>query len=110
MSGYQKVLGDHFFTVKTPTFSFTKANPNPKPLLFAKKDGAVDAPKDACPGTQKEGAVQWLYLTDAGGSVGGVNTVYRVHTAGGSAPKTCEGKPAHFEVPYAAQYWTYGPA
>lgn len=33
--------------------------------------------------------------------------VYRVVTAGGVNPKSCQGMPASFEVEYAAQYWFY---
>jgi hypothetical protein len=42
-------------------------------------------------------------------SSGGVNTVYRLETAGGNKPATCQGQKKYFEVPYAAQYWVYGP-
>lgn len=109
ISGYQKIIGEHFFNhAKTPTFAFSKVTISPYPQAFVKKDAAVDAPKTSCPGSKGEAAVPWLYLTDAGGSIGGVNTVYRVETAGGSPPKTCYGQPQSFEVPYVAQYWVYG--
>jgi hypothetical protein len=109
IQGYERVLGDHYFTGPTPTFSLNKIPANPFPLAFVKRGAFADAPKTACPGTQNEGAVQWLQLTDAGNSQGGINTVYRIETAGGKAPKTCAGKAAHFEMPYAAQYWVFGP-
>ena len=70
------------------------------------------APGTACKGTKGEGAVKWLYLTDTAVpalSHGGVNTVYRLETAGGDKPITCQGQKEYFEVPYAAQYWVYGP-
>ncbi|KAF2011041.1 hypothetical protein BU24DRAFT_51818 [Aaosphaeria arxii CBS 175.79] len=108
--GYQQVLGDHFFTITVPTFYLNKVNATPKPLAFVKKNLGVDAPKSACPGIKGEGAIQWLHLIDNGNSQGGVNTVYRLETAGGAKPKTCKGMPEHWEVPYAAQYWVYGPA
>jgi len=62
------------------------------------------APAEACPGLEGEGTVRWLYLKDTKGlSKGGINEVYRVETAGGASPETCEGMPKSFEVKYAAQ-------
>ncbi|KAF2732896.1 hypothetical protein EJ04DRAFT_469465 [Polyplosphaeria fusca] len=108
--GYQKILGQHYFTQTTPTFSLNKVLPLPYPIAFVTKDDAMDAPKSSCPGTKNEGAVKWLKLSDKDGrSQGAVNTVYRLETAGGSNPPTCKGMKATFEVPYAAQYWVYGP-
>ena len=112
--GYQQILGDHFFsplTVNTPTFSLNKVKANPFPLAFVTKKDEMIAPKSACPGVKGEGAIKWLRLVDeANLSKGGINTVYRLETAGGSAPATCEGQRKTFEVLYAAQYWVYGPA
>ncbi|ORY03040.1 hypothetical protein BCR34DRAFT_492681 [Clohesyomyces aquaticus] len=107
--GYNKVLGGHYFTAKVPTFSLYKIQASPFPLVFGKKNGTMDAPPTACPGLKGEGAVPWLQLIDNGGSQGGVNTVYRLETAGGKAPATCKGMKSTFEVPYAAQYWVFGP-
>jgi hypothetical protein len=48
--------------------------------------------------------VPWLHLADGQNlSRGGIDTVYRVETAGGKAPETCTGQDATFTVPYAAQ-------
>lgn len=108
--GYNEWLGNHFFTQKTPTFSLYKTKTKPHPLAMVAKNGTMDAPKTACQGTTGEGAVPWLYLIDDSNlSQGGVNTVYRLETAGGKAPATCQGQKKTFEVPYAAQYWVYGP-
>lgn len=64
----------------------------------------TDAPKYACPGLASEGAVPWLYLKDnVGISKGGIDTVYRLETAGGSAPASCKGSAPAFQVAYAAQ-------
>ncbi|KAF2704715.1 hypothetical protein K504DRAFT_110386 [Pleomassaria siparia CBS 279.74] len=106
---YQTVLGEHFFTASTPTFSLDKVKADPFPLAFVSKKADMDAPNTACPGTTAEGAIKWLYLTDDGLSKGGVNTVYRLETAGGNKAATCAGQPLHWEVPYTAQYWVYGP-
>jgi hypothetical protein len=68
-----------------------------------KMDG-VDPPKHANPGLMGEGAVQLLYLTDTQHkSQGGIDTVYRLETAGGKAPATCKGQDTYFAVQYAAQ-------
>lgn len=108
--GYNEWLGNHFFTLKTPTFSLYKVKANPYPIAMVGKKADMDAPKTACQGTKGEGAIKWLYLLDeANLSQGGVNTVYRLETAGGNKPKQCKGQKQHFEVPYAAQYWVYGP-
>jgi hypothetical protein len=108
--GYQRVLGDHFFTEKTPTFSLNKVPTKPIPVAYVTKGGFMDAPKMSCPGLNNEGAVQWLQLIDDNArSQGGINTVYRLETAGGNKPKTCQGMKKTFEVPYAAQYWVFGP-
>ncbi|KAF2203164.1 hypothetical protein GQ43DRAFT_367510 [Delitschia confertaspora ATCC 74209] len=109
LSGYQKVLGKHYFSAdKVPTFSLSNVKPLPFPQAMVTKNDTMNAPKTACPGLKGEGAVLWLKLNDNGFSVGGVNTVYRLETAGGNAPKTCDKMAASFTVPYAAQYWIYG--
>lgn len=110
--GYDKLLGQHFFTAapgNIPTFSLYNAGGTPFPTLSGKKNGTMDAPKSSCPGTKNEGAVPWLQLIDGGGSQGGVDMVYRLETAGGSAPALCQGQKASVEVPYVAQYWMFGP-
>ncbi|KXJ92831.1 malate dehydrogenase [Microdochium bolleyi] len=108
------VSGNHFFLDgKTPYFSLdTKNFGKLGHATFAKKSG-TDAPADAPKGLKGEKAVAWLKLV-AGGSeavriqaTGGLEEVYRVETAGGSPPATCQGMPATFEVQYATQYWFY---
>lgn len=108
--GYNQWLGNHFFTVKIPTFSLNQVKANPFPLAMVTKAADMAAPKWACPGTTGEGAVKWLQLVDSQNlSKGGVNTVYRIETAGGAPPATCKGQKKTFEVSYAAQYWIFGP-
>ena len=73
-------------------------------MAIVSKINEVDAPPEACTGENKLPAIKWLYLRDTRGlSQGGINTVYRVETAGGNKPATCQGMPATFEVKYAAQ-------
>ncbi|KAF1950493.1 hypothetical protein CC80DRAFT_554252 [Byssothecium circinans] len=115
LEGYNEWIGNHFFTktdptTNYPTFSLDKVKATPFPLAMVLKKDDVDAPKSACPGTKNEGAIKWLRLVDDKGlSLGGVNTVYRLETAGGKSPATCAGQKEAFEVPYTAQYWVYGP-
>lgn len=62
------------------------------------------APEDASTGTNALGSVPWLKLVRLDGDF---QEVYRVNTAGGVAPKTCEGVQGDFSVDYAAEYWFY---
>lgn len=105
-------IGDHFFAPGgIPTFHIDAASPSAQ--IGLKKDADVPAPDGAFAGMSNEGAVAWLQLSDnqpdytstvlAGGSV------YRVETAGGTAPATCEGLEGDVTVPYAALYYFYGP-
>ncbi|KAF2720826.1 hypothetical protein K431DRAFT_285520 [Polychaeton citri CBS 116435] len=100
-------LGEHYFTAAgVPSFDLKDAQP---PLfLAAKKVGSVAAPASAYAGSESEGAVAWLYLTDNGSGVSnGLKAVYRIETAGGSPPTTCAGQPESIIVPYAAEYWFF---
>ncbi|KAL8642200.1 MAG: hypothetical protein Q9228_001076 [Teloschistes exilis] len=101
------ILGHHYFDAAgVPTFDLGATG-----LLKAKKLANIAAPATACKGAngKGDGAVDWLALTDAPGSVG-LKEVYRVETAGGKAPASCGGGPAdrHIEVQYSAQYWFFG--
>ncbi|KAF4342259.1 hypothetical protein FBEOM_3796 [Fusarium beomiforme] len=95
-------LGHHFFnTDGVPTFDLDKTNQ----LLIAKKISGIKAPASASAGPEGTGAVDWLYLGDAGGSRG-VSVVYRVLTAGG-ASHGCKAKGTD-STSYATLYWFYG--
>lgn len=100
------ILGHHYFDAAgVPTFDLGSTG-----LLKAKKLANIAAPATACKGANGggDGAVDWLALTDAPGSVG-LKEVYRVETAGGKAPSSCGGGPErHIEVQYSAQYWFFG--
>lgn len=74
-----------------------------------KKANSTSAPGSAMkgPGNQGDGAVAWLKLSAANANGQVFQEVYRVNTAGGNPPKTCQGMPASFEVPYSAEYWLY---
>ncbi len=103
-----KFLGRHYFDANgSPTFDLTAAA-----LLgsVAKFDG-IPAPSGADPGILETSAVDWLRLNDnLKGISKGVQSVYRVITAGGGS-ETCDSVGASSgSVPYAAFYYFYGPA
>lgn len=106
--GYSNVIGHHFFqsrnNVSTPIFALNSSSDEPFPIAEVTKINAVDAPALAYPGLRGEGPVQWLHLLDRQNvSRGGIDTVYRIETAGGKAPDLCTNQRAAFTVPYAAQ-------
>jgi Protein of unknown function (DUF3455) len=69
------------------------------------KNNSVPAPPGAISGQGNGGygAVPWLKLLAKDGATGGLQEVYRLNTAGGSAPATCSGMPAAFQIQYAAE-------
>lgn len=94
-------LGSHIFNdLGVPCFHLGDVGD-----MQAKKIPGADlvAPKDSSSG--KDG-VNWLKLGDKGGSKG-INEVYRVHTAGGKPPATCEGQDDDITSLYAALYYFY---
>lgn len=107
-----KQVGHHYFAAgSVPTFEVHGEKPSAQ--IQCKKNGDVPAPSNSFAGMNGEGAVDWLQLIDtlngfsAGTALEG-GDVYRVETAGGMAPKTCESHSAGIEVPYAALYFLYG--
>lgn len=106
--GYEHITGHHFFAkiseTNTPMFAFDQLAMKPYPLAQVGKLNETDAPATACPGNNGLPAIKWLYLKDTKGvSQGGIDTVYRVETAGGNRPNTCKGMKPSWEVKYAAQ-------
>ncbi|RGP73400.1 hypothetical protein FLONG3_6346 [Fusarium longipes] len=95
-------LGHHYFNAAgVPTFDLDAANQ----LLICKKLDGIKAPASAPVGPEGTGAVDWLYLGDAGGSIG-VSYVYRVLTAGGVS-HGCKAKGVD-STSYTTLYWFYG--
>ncbi|KAJ2985526.1 hypothetical protein NUW58_g5479 [Xylaria curta] len=95
-------IGHHYFDANgVPTFSL---HDNAE-LLKAQKILGIPAPSTADKGLTNEGAVDWLYLSDKGGSVG-LTKVYRVLTSGGS-PSVCGAAGEKQSVPYTTTYWFY---
>ena len=109
-----ELLGHHYFTdPKSPTFNLDTANGNAG-YVNVQSGGKVPAPSGAPAGQngQGDGAVPWLSLPQKSGSQGAqgqqtFSEVYRVNTAGGQSPTTCQGMPDAFEVQYSAEYWFY---
>jgi hypothetical protein len=110
--------GQHYFTGPTTPFFDLDVTLSGKEVTTRGTNGHVSAaklndtaaPSNAAHGVDGELAVPWLKLKAVEGTLGTTNNikeVYRVNTAGGSAPATCKDQEATFEVEYAAVYWFY---
>lgn len=99
------VLGHHYFQNSVPIFNLNTPT-HQGGLAFTKLEDKLDSPSDAVQGGN--GAVAWLALSTVEGTVGEYSSVYRVNTAGGAPPKTCQNMPSHFEVEYSANYYFFG--
>jgi hypothetical protein len=97
-------LGHHYFGADgTPTFDLSAKGK----ILFGKKNSDIKAPSTANAGPAGTGAVDWLQLVaKPGGASVGLQTVYRVVTAGGNPPTVCPSTGV-ISVQYAAEYWFY---
>lgn len=100
-----EILGHHYFQDSVPIFNLDTSDQQ-NGLAFTKVGNKLSAPSDAIKGN--DGAVAWLELSTVQGTVGDYSSVYRVNTAGGGQPKTCENMPSHFEVHYTANYFFFG--
>lgn len=101
--GNYVISGHHFFIDSTTPFFTLDTDTLKLGVIPCSKKAAVAAPADAPTGQQGEKAVPWLKLSAKEGATGRLQEVYRVETAGGSAPSTCSGMPASFQVEYSAQ-------
>jgi hypothetical protein len=102
-----RLSGHHQFTAAgVPLFVLQTDSVN-YGRIEAKVDVKSPAPNDASKGTNGLGSVPWLKLSATTTEDWQYKEVYRVHTAGGQAPKTCEGISGSFTVEYSAQYWFY---
>ncbi|KAL8675609.1 MAG: hypothetical protein Q9168_000121 [Polycauliona sp. 1 TL-2023] len=118
------VSGHHYFTGPAPTFNL-HTNAHNYGIQFTSVLAKIAVPEKLIkPGQNvgKDGSkpVPWLKLSSAnalsdtapgvgqqalGSDSSPVQEVYRVNTAGGSPPTTCDGMKKDFEVEYAAEYW-----
>lgn len=106
---YFDLSGHHYFLDDTtPFFNMDTSEHNYGTGAF-KKANSSNAPSNAMKGPENagNGAVAWLKLSALNTAGQVFQEVYRVNTAGGSPPTTCQGQQAAFEVDYAAQYWLY---
>lgn len=100
--GPLRYLGHHFFDdAGVPTFVLRDNDG----LFKGQKLMNISAPPTADQGLEGEGAVDWLYLGDKGGSVD-ISKVYRVLTAGGNSG-VCGAVGETQSVAYTAMYWIY---
>jgi hypothetical protein len=97
------VSGVHYFTNPTTAFFNLDSAAAKLGQMPCAKNNTAAAPANAPKGQGGEAAVPWLKLLAKAGATGGLQEVYRLETAGGSAPATCAGMPAAFEVQYSAQ-------
>lgn len=100
-----QISGHHYFlTTTTPFFNMDTQNQDLGEIPCAKNNTA-SAPAEAVVGQNNAGfgAVPWLKLIAKTGATGGLQEVYRVNTAGGNPPTTCEGMPSSFDVQYSAE-------
>ncbi|RDW90010.1 uncharacterized protein DSM5745_01785 [Aspergillus mulundensis] len=102
------LIGHHFFEGKVPVFNLDTTPSRQLGIAKVKKEADLAAPSSAVRGSDDEAAVAWLYLSRTNGTIGKYSSVYRVDTAGGSPPETCEGMESSFTVEYAANYYIYG--
>ncbi|KAK0658228.1 hypothetical protein DIS24_g4913 [Lasiodiplodia hormozganensis] len=118
LAAYDILLsGHHFFTDDTTPFFDLDTDQHSYGTVACKKDSAANAPaanssssvkSNYAAGTQgtDNGDVPWLKLDAVQDSTGYTwKEVYRLNTAGGQPPKTCEGIDGDFTVEYAATYW-----
>ena len=101
--------GNHFFRDSTPIFDLNTAN-RQLGVVAVEKIDAQPAPEDAVDGQYGDGfgAVKWLKLAAASDTEeNDWQEVYRIETAGGKPPATCQDQPPTFEIEYAAQYWFF---
>nr|AQA29277.1 putative effector 75 [Fulvia fulva] len=106
---YRDLSGHHYFTDATTAYFNLDTTLASLGQGGFKKINATEAPADAVMGQEGRGygSVPWLKLTTKDEGQCEFQEVYRVNTAGGQPPKTCQGQEGEFQVEYAAEYWFY---
>ncbi|EUC37725.1 hypothetical protein COCVIDRAFT_42435 [Bipolaris victoriae FI3] len=105
----KRLSGHHEFTAAGVPLFMLQTQDADYGRVECSVDAKSPAPTTASLGTNRLGSVPWLKLNATVGTDKhwAYNEVYRIHTAGGVAPKTCEGIEGSFTVEYSAQYWFY---
>jgi len=98
----QLLSGHHLFTAAGSPFFTLDTDAHKFGEILSKKNASSNPPDGSAPGPNGQGSVQWLKLTAISGDF---KEVYRLNTAGGQPPKTCDGISGDFSVQYAAEYW-----
>ncbi|KAH0018818.1 hypothetical protein KCU78_g7015, partial [Aureobasidium melanogenum] len=105
------LAGHHYFLDPTTPFFNLDTQTHSYGIGAFKKANGTSAPEDAVIGVDGSGmgAVPWLKLTEKVGVEGRqrLKEVFRVNTAGGQPPATCQGQQENILVQYAAEYWVY---
>lgn len=96
------VSGHHEFTAAGVPLFMLNVGASNYGYVMAKSAANSTAPADAVKGENGLGSVPWLKLNAVEGDY---KEIYRLQTAGGVAPKTCDGQASKFYVQYAAEYW-----
>ncbi|KEQ82525.1 hypothetical protein M438DRAFT_407214 [Aureobasidium pullulans EXF-150] len=106
-----ELSGHHYFLDATTPFFNLDTEVHSYGIGAFKKLNATSAPEGAVIGVDGSGmgAVPWLKLTEKFGVEGSqkLKEVFRVNTAGGQPPATCQGQQESILVEYAAEYWVY---
>ncbi|KAF2265141.1 hypothetical protein CC78DRAFT_532586 [Lojkania enalia] len=98
----QMQSGHHEFNVDKAPFFSLDTDLHKYGTVNAKLVANSTAPATASEGPNGLGSVPWLKLI---GKDGDYKEIYRLDTAGGVAPKTCEGMGSEFTIQYVATYW-----
>ncbi|KAH0281363.1 hypothetical protein KCU91_g320, partial [Aureobasidium melanogenum] len=105
------LAGHHYFLDPTTPFFNLDTQTHSYGIGAFKKANGTSAPEGAVIGVDGSGmgAVPWLKLTEKVGVEGSqkLKEVFRVNTAGGQPPATCQGQQESILVQYAAEYWVY---
>lgn len=90
--------GHHYFTDSTTAFFNLNTTLHDWGSVACKKSNSSSSPDPTMD-------VPWLKLTSKSAAGCTISEVYRLNTAGGIPPATCDGQPAHIQVQYSAEYW-----
>jgi hypothetical protein len=105
------VIGWHYFRNATEAYFDMDTRNSYFGKLIVTEAAQKDAPAYAPSGQAQTntGAAPWVFYGFLNSSTIGNNRyIYRINTAGGEPPQTCQGMPDVFTVEYAAQYWFWG--